>query len=149
MANELSLGNVLEGNAEQSGMSAESRAVLGALVEYMGREGKGSGQAPNGDMPFGELMELRALVGSNKKNKVTKELQNFLAPLEHQAYVRNVVQDNPLLGTIGAPFGAVGYNAAKATKLIKARSDANLVPDLKATMLGIISGLAGYKAKGE
>ena len=99
----------------------------------------------DGDAPFAAINMARDMAGA--KNT---QLQNILAPMEHQAYARQVVQDHPIIGTIGLLPADLAYNAAKGLGLVKARSDGSTAPqDIAAVFRGIVSGLAGYKAKGE
>lgn len=102
------------------------------------------GQELSGDAPFPALNMARELAGA--KNL---ELQNYLAPMEHQAFARNVTAENPFAGIMGLPIATLGYGAGKATGLINARSDPGIVPDLKSVLSGVVSALAGFKAQGE
>ena len=82
-------------------------------------------------LDFGQLRELRDRAGDNQ------ELQDLLAPYEHQVYARDYTEENPL-GAIAMMMGIPAYAGAKATGLMKGRSN-----NLSGQML------AGYKGVGQ
>jgi len=66
----------------------------------------------NSDMPWNELMIARF---QERKNP---GMQEVLAPMEHQAYARERVSENPLLAAV-YPGLEAGYQTLKATGLMK------------------------------
>lgn len=68
------------------------------------------------------------------------ELQNILAPLEHQAFAREWTQENPLLAVPSLTFAIPAYTAAKSLGLLRARSPASW-NEIKAGYRGMIQGL--------
>ncbi len=83
------------------------------------------------NLNFEDLRTLRNRAGDNQ------ELQNLLAPYEHQVYARDYTEENPL-GAVAMMMGIPAYAGAKAIGLMKGRSD-----NLSGQML------AGYKGVGQ
>lgn len=69
----------------------------------------------------------------------SQEEQNLLAPYEHRAFAREVVQENPLMALPVAAAIPI-YAAGKATGIIKARSEPSL-EEVKQGFIGLGEGL--------
>lgn len=66
--------------------------------------------------------------------------QKLLAPLEHRAYAREYVQDNPVMGPVSMAVAIPAYTALKALGVKKARSPAS-VHEMVQGYAGILDGL--------
>jgi hypothetical protein len=79
-----------------------------------------------------------------RANTKSPEMQQVLAPLEHQAFAREFVQEKPVLGTASLAVAAPLYELAKALGAVRARSDPSL-ESLGAAYKGIGQGLGIVK----
>lgn len=88
-----------------------------------------------GDLSHQELMRLR------NKYSDSKAMQNALAPLEHRAYAREAVQNNPLMAASLIP-AIPAYQLVKMLGLMGARSDPSLAQIIEGYK-GVGQGLLG------
>ena len=92
-------------------------------------------------MDFNALWKLR-----DDENNQAKALQNYLAPYEHRALTRKVVEDNPLMALpmlVGTPAYTAGKLMPKSWTGLKNRSDASLL-EIGQGWTGIGEGLLNY-----
>jgi hypothetical protein len=86
-------------------------------------------------MPHEDLYRMRMQAGANQ------EAQNLLGPIEHQAFAREWVKDNPFLAVPSLMFATPAYTAAKAV---------GILPTDETTSKPSWSEIgAGYKGLGE
>lgn len=82
-----------------------------------------------------ELYNLR-----DKAGATNRLAQNFLAPMEHQAFAREFAKESPLLAAVSLPYAIPAYYAAKKLGLQKARSDPSW-EEVKGGYTGLMQGL--------
>lgn len=88
-----------------------------------------------GSMAHSNVFLLRSLIDSNNT-----KAQNLVGPFEHQAFAREYVKDNPVVGSIGLAIATPLYSLYKAIKPSAGRSQAGL-QEVSAGYKGIGQGL--------
>jgi hypothetical protein len=88
---------------------------------------------PFAGMSFHELRELRSLM---------PQAQKFLAPYEHRAYARELMQQSPGMG-LGLIGAIPGYQVAKGLGLMGSRTGLDL-GQMGQGYMGMGEGLLGY-----
>jgi len=83
--------------------------------------------------------QLLAMRNSNPE----AQFQQLIASYEHRAYAREQVAANPLMAPMYAGVLIPGYQAAKASGLLSARTPASL-DELMAGQHGVAEGLADW-----
>lgn len=82
-------------------------------------------------MPHSELYRLRG--------NLSKEEQAIVAPYEHRAFARELVQENPAMAASLA-FAIPSYTAAKATGAVEARTPASM-EEMEQAFVGMYEGI--------
>lgn len=85
------------------------------------------------------MVLLRTRAAADPKDK---EAQNKLAPPEHRAFAREMVEDNPV-NAVPMALMALAYQPAKALGIVHGRSDASL-EEMGAGLTGVAEGLSNY-----
>jgi len=102
---------------------SEGRKMAGLVNDMLDtrkREDNRYGIPPDevlASLPWGDLLTLR------KRFDGDKAAQNRLAPYEHRAFARELVEEQPVTGTIGQGVLIPFYTLSKLLGLEKSRSD--------------------------